>query len=88
MKTEKPEDILETVQEAIEKNVALHTDTRRRARSVLEPLLLQLERLSSTIDILAQPPSYGIKPRWAHMGFCEILTRSEQVAEHILMGHH
>ena len=88
MKTEKPEDILDTLQEAIEKNVALHTDTKRRAQSVLEPLLLRLERFSSTIDILSQPPSYRIKPRWAHMGFCEILTRSEQVAEHILMGNH
>ena len=84
MKTEKPEDILDTLQEAIEKNVALHTDTRGRAQSVLEPLLLRLERFSSTIDILSHPPSYGR----AHMGFCEILTRSEQVAEHILMGNH
>jgi hypothetical protein len=62
MKTEKPEDILDTLQEAIEKNVSLHTDTKRRAQSVLEPLLLRLERFSSTIDILAQssPQAMGL----------------------------
>jgi hypothetical protein len=54
LKTEKPDDVLDTLQEAIQKNAALRADTKQRARSVLEPLLLRLERFSSAIDMLAQ----------------------------------
>lgn len=62
LKTEKPEDVLDTLQEVIEKNATLHADTKRRARNVLEPLLLRLERFSSAIDMLAQssPQAMGL----------------------------
>ena len=81
MKTEKPEDILDTLQEAIEKNVALHADTKRRAQSVLEPLLLRLERFSSTIDILAQssPQAMGLNLVgliWGSVRFLLVVSKS------------
>ena len=85
MKTEKPEDILDTLQEAIEKNVALHTDTKRRAQSVLEPLLLRLERFSSTIDILAQssPQAMGLNLVgliWGSVRFLLVVSKSLNIS--------
>ena len=81
LKTEKPQDVLDTLQEAIQKNVALRADTKRRARSVLEPLLLRLERFSSAIDMLAQssPQAIGLNPVgliWGSVRFLLVVSRS------------
>ena len=85
LKTEKPEDILDTLQEAIEKNVTLHADTKRRARSVLEPLLLRLERFSSAIDILAQSSlqAMGLNPVgliWGSVRFLLVVSKSPNIS--------
>jgi hypothetical protein len=85
LKTEKPEDILDTLQEAIERNVTLHTDTKRRAQSVLEPLLLRLERFGSAIDILAQssPQAMGLNLVgliWGSVRFLLVVSKSLNIS--------
>ena len=85
LKAEKPEDILDTLQEAIEKNVSLHADTKRRAQSVLEPLLLRLERFSSAIDMLAQssPQAMGLNLVgliWGSVRFLLVVSKSLNVS--------
>jgi hypothetical protein len=85
LKTGKPEDVLDTLQEAIEKNAALHADTKRRARSVLEPLLLLLERFSSAIDMLAQssPQAIGLNfvgLIWGSVRFLLVVSKSLNIS--------
>jgi hypothetical protein len=85
LKTEKPEDVLDTLQEAIEKNATLHADTKRRARSALEPLLLRLERFSSAIDMLAQssPQAMGLNfvgLIWGSVRFLLVVNKSLDIS--------
>jgi hypothetical protein len=61
-KTKRPQQILDVVETALKENGDKHPDMKRRAETIIEPLLQRLTRFEKCIDMIAQssPQAFGL----------------------------
>ncbi|KAI9831904.1 MAG: hypothetical protein M1819_004626 [Sarea resinae] len=89
-KTERPQDILECVNDAVRDSSFDDSDARRKGRGVLEPLLLRLERFGSAIGILAQSAQPYSDPSpvgliWGFMKFLVVIAGDVNIALNVVL---